>query len=510
MYQAIDKLRRTKPSKKERIETAIKDPKAIIRERNNRSLFEFLLYFWPEISNDELVLNWHIQYLCYELEKVAYNVANNITKEYDLLINIPPGTTKTIIVCIAFPAWCWTNWFWLRVITCSYSQTLALESAEYSRDLIKSARFRELYPELDIKDDKDTKGNFKVVKKEVVSVGRQPKVINGGNRYSTSVLGTLTGFHGHILIWDDPINPHKSQSDVERATVNRWLGETFSTRKTNKKVTVMIGVMQRLHKNDPTGYLLDKKKNIRHICLPGEIRNYREVLKPAELAKYYVDDLLDVTRMPWSVLKEMEADLGQYGYAGQCGQKPTPPSGGMFKTENFQIIEQMPPTSVFLHPHPVRYWDKAGSTGTGAYTAGVKMYALKDGKFLITACKRGQWGTNVREKIIKHTAQADGYETKIWIEQEPGSGGKESAESTIANLAGFSINKDRPVGDKVFRADPYSVQVNEGNVYLLRGDWNAEFIEEHSNFPNGKYKDQVDASSGAFTKLVRDKSVKVY
>jgi predicted phage terminase large subunit-like protein len=68
---------------------------------------------------------------------------------------------------------------------------------------------------------------------------------------------------------------------------------------------------------------------------------------------------------------------------------------------------------------------------------------------------------------------------------------------------------DRPQGDKVYRADPYSVQVNDGNVMLMRADWNTEFIEEHRHFPFGTYKDQVDAAAGAFSKLVRKRVVKV-
>ena len=96
------------------------------------------------------------------------------------------------------------------------------------------------------------------------------------------------------------------------------------------------------------------------------------------------------------------------------------------------------------------------------------------------------------------------------MEQEPGSGGKESAEASIRNLIGFSTYKDRPQGDKAFRADPFSVQVNEGNVLLLKGEWNQEFIEEYRFFPFSTYKDQVDAGSGAFNKLIGKKSVRAF
>ena len=266
--------------------------------------------------------------------------------------------------------------------------------------------------------------------------------------------------------------------------------------------------MQRLHQDDPSGHILaKKKKNIRHISLPGEIRNYREQLTPKELEKFYVDELLDPVRMPWSVLVDLEADLGQYGYAGQIGQDPTPPGGGMFKVDHFQMLSVMP------HPKDivstVRFWDKAATKdGKGAYTVGVKMSKLRGNYWLVEDVKRGRWSSDERERIIKETAVADGVDVIVGVEQEPGSGGKESAEGTVGNLAGYRAFTERPTGDKEDRADRYSVQVNVGNVRLLVADWNQAYIEELRFFPFSTYKDQVDASSGAFKKLTGKKQVR--
>ena len=481
------------------------NPFQIVRELNNRSLFHFIEFFWTEISNDEFKPNWHIKYLCDELEKIANQVANRKPKLHDLIINIPPGTTKTIVCSIMFPVWCWTKWYWMRFITSSYSAALSLESAEYSRDLIRSERFKTVYPELDIKDDKDNKSNYKVVRKEQVYPGHQARTQLGGNRYSTSVGGTLMGFHGHILIVDDPLNPSQAVSEKGLENANHWMSQTLPTRKTDKQATPTILVMQRLSQNDPSGYILAKNKgNVKHISLPGEIQNYREQVSPPELIENYVDGLLDPVRLNWKVLKDLEADLGQYGYAGQIGQKPTPPGGGMFKVDHFNMVDSYSPINIV---QSVRYWDKAGSQGKGAYTVGVLIHKYRNNTFIITDVKRGQWASEEREAIIKSTAQADGGNVMIGIEQEPGSGGKESAEATIRNLAGFSVFKENPTGDKAFRADPFSVQVNNGNISLLRGDWNHLYIDELRNFPFSTYKDQVDASSGAFNKLAGRREV---
>ena len=496
------------------LEKLIKDPSMVQRELNNRSLHHFLRWAWPEVSGQPFIDNWHIGYLCGLLEQVAHRVGNRQPKLWDLLINVPPGSTKTIICSIVFPAWCWTKWYWMRFITASYSSTLSLESAEYSRDLIKSTRFSEVYPELKIKADKDTKGNFKIVKTVGSRISkRNTGELLGGNRFSTSVGGTLVGFHGDILIWDDPINPQQTFSDVQLEIANRWIDQTLPTRKTNKNVSTIIGIMQRLHQNDPSGHILEKQKeNTKHISLPGEIRNYKKFVKPRRLIKFYKDDLFDVNRLNWKVLDELEVDLGQYGFAGQIGQNPAPAGGGTFKTDHFQYTSEIIPKKDYVKS--VRYWDKAATSSKSKgsnrskYTAGVKISKLKNGMFIVDDVKRGRWSSEERERIIKETAIADGQDVFVVVEQEPGSGGKESAEGTVRNLAGFMVEKDRPTGDKGERADPLSTQVNNGNVILRVAEWNAKYKEEFSLFPNSTYKDQVDATSGGFNYLVKKKEVR--
>ncbi|MFP4046383.1 MAG: hypothetical protein ACLFT4_01330 [Bacteroidales bacterium] len=624
--------------KQEEIQQILSNPLAGMRKMVQGSLFYFLKYFWPEYSKDEFQSNWHIKVITSELQQMAERVALGLPKKYDLIINVPPGTSKTSMVSIMFPAWCWSNWYWMRFITAGYTSGLSLESAEYSRDVIKSERFRNLFPELEIKLDKDTKSNFRIVKK-VKRDGRE-QTLFGGNRFSTSVGGTLLGFHGNILILDDPIDPERANVETLLNTANRWVSQTLSTRKVDKRVTPLILIQQRLHQNDPTGNILQKRPNtVKLISLPGEIKNYEDQVHPKELKKYYQNGLLDPNRLDWATLKQLEQELGQYAYAGQIGQKPVPPGGGMFKIENFMYIDELPNPANVLRV--VRYWDKAGTKGGGAYTVGVKMHQVRNGTWVISDVKRGQWTSNERERIIRATAEADGQSVEVWVEQEPGpiweeefvqmgdgsisklkdikegdfvingygkrtkveanhkqgtlpvykiktfsgrevqaasdhpfltpngftalrnlkkgdilglklkyfgnivpdkiesieyvgeklcrcltveegesfivndivvhnSGGKESAESTIRNLAGFAVYADKPTGDKVKRADPYSVQVNNNNVYLLRGQWNKDFIDEHTFFPYSTYKDQVDAASGAFAKLTKAKEVVIW
>jgi len=173
----------------------------------------------------------------------------------------------------------------------------------------------------------------------------------------------------------------------------------------------------------------------------------------------------------------------------------------MFQPERTETVDKAPcPIEM-----SVRYWDKAGSADAGAYTAGVRLDKLTNSKFLVSDVVRGQWVASKREAIIKDTAEKDGRKIPVLMEQEPGSGGKESLENSIRNLAGWKVYGDRVTGDKETRAEPFSIQFNSGNVLIMNAPWRAEYLKEHRYFPTGKYKDQVDASSGAFNFLARVK-----
>ncbi len=133
------------------------------------------------------------------------------------------------------------------------------------------------------------------------------------------------------------------------------------------------------------------------------------------------------------------------------------------------------------------------------------MHEMRNGTFVIGQVARGRWAALEREQHIKAWAQGDRNALKgsyeIFVEQEPGSGGKDSAEATIRNLPGFTVYADKVTGSKEVRAEPFAAQVQGGNVFLVAGDWVHAFLDEAESFPNGKFNDQIDAASGAFAKL---------
>ncbi len=459
------------------------------------SFSDFVKRFWAEIIAEKLVWNWHMQVLCDYMQASAERVFLGLPKKHDLLFNIPPGTTKSTICSIMFPAWVWTRMPSAKVICSSYAHDLAMDLSRKSRDVVLSEKYARLFPDIELREDQNTKSYYANT--------------DGGFRIAVGTGGNIIGFHGHFIIVDDPINPKAADSEAERKAANNYVGQTLSTRKVDKAVAVMILIMQRLHQNDPSAMLLEKAEQdggtpIKHICLPGAIEgveNAREVVRPRRLAKYYNGGLLDPVRMSRNVLRMLKSELGEQGYAGQILQRPAPPGGAMFKVDRIEIDE---PPALRHFKSLCRYWDKAGTKDGGAFTAGVLLGIDAKGRYCVYDVVKGQWDSGKREAIIKQTASLDAIEVgsptavEIGVEQEPGSGGKESAENTARNLQGYLVTTDRPTGSKETRADVFSVQVNAYNVYMKAGPWNKRFLEELEYFPRSTYKDQVDAVSGAF------------
>lgn len=186
-------------------------------------------------------------------------------------------------------------------------------------------------------------------------------------------------------------------------------------------------------------------------------------------------------------------------------------SGGMFDRDWFEIIERTPRE---LGPK-IRAWDLAASTSdTADFTAGVLMAkgAGEDSSYYVLDVIRGRWSPAQRDSIIRQTAERDGSGVPIVIEEEGGSAGKAQSLSLSRLLSGYKLIPVRPTGDKATRAAPYAAQVENGNVKLLRGTWNIEYLDELQSFPDplALHDDMADASAYAFNQLIEGKRYNPY
>lgn len=207
---------------------------------------------------------------------------------------------------------------------------------------------------------------------------------------------------------------------------------------------------------------------------------------------------------PLDFLQERRKVLTDASWQSIYQQHPIVVGGGIFPIDKLRILPVFDRSKIRTS---VRGWDKAATHGAGDFSAGALMHVMKDGIYVIEDVVRGQWSVSEREQLIKATAAADEHRNTFWneivIEQEPGSGGKESFEATARNLAGYVVRADKVSGSKQIRAEPFAAQVQAGNVFLVAGPWVEAYRDELEAYPNGLHDDQVDASAMAFARLTK-------
>lgn len=485
-----------------------------INERSVRSalarssFWEFFKMVWPIIVAEDMIKNWHMKYLCDQAQLILELVFLGLPKKYDLVANVPPGSSKSTILSQSLPAWAWTRMPSFRYIGGSHSMDLAMRDSVRTRDIVQSDFYRDHFGTIELRDDENMKALFTNTQK--------------GGRLAVSVGSKVTGFHAHLLGVDDPVDPEAAIGEADMKRANRWMTNTLPSRGIMRKDTPMIICQQRIAQNDPSGERLAQGGRVKHICLPAELIYDKEGklavnVQPPGLIKYYRNRLLDPNRLNRQNLEEFKKD-GQYVYSSQYLQDPVPLDGATFDISKLKI-DEVCPRMVRL----VRGWDKAATKDGGAYSAGVLMGLDKFGDYWVLDVVRGQWNPPMRESMIKATAALDrgGSYARIYgvkehlpvdvetiVEMEGGSGGKESADNTVRNLAGYRVLGKKVTGDKEARAYAFASQVGvQDHVHLLNRSWTHEYREELKFFPFGKYMDQVDASSLAFNRIAKPKKV---
>ena len=443
-------------------------------EKCRRSFYLFFYEFWGVIESEELVDNWHIKYLCDELQDLAKRVFNREPKEHDLIINISPGESKSSIATVMFPVWCWVNDPSTRIISSSYSSSLSIAHAVKSRDIIQSDKFIEWYPDIKLKSDQSGKSEYKNT--------------SHGERIATSTGGTITGKHGHFIIIDDPLNPKEAASDVELKNANDYIDQTLNSRKVDKKVSVTILIMQRLHENDPTGHLLAKGKNVKHICLPGEISDN---IKPNELKDYYVDGLLDPTRLDREVLEELKTDLGSYGYSGQIMQTPSPEGGGIWQKWFIPIPDKeldkiLGDLQNYGTDWDLAYTEKQTNSASAYIASGVK--------------ENNIYIDRVGYKFLEFPDLVNFMETQPEPHYIEAKASGKSAKQTLKARGITAIETDVKGGDKIARARMATPKAEGGYVYVRESELDKLYYDDKQGilkFPNASHDDVADVLSQA-------------
>lgn len=495
----------------------------------SKSYYAFFKYFWDTVVADPFQENFHHKLVCNELQAVAERVIFRQPKEYDLIINIPPGESKSTMATVLLHPWIWSrnrtykkngrvvareHGAGTRLITGGWSGSLSMRHNSLSRDCIKSEKYQELYgADFSIRRDMDAKTYYKNDK--------------GGTRASTSVTSSIIGEHAHLILLDDPNDPYNIDYGPQVEMVNNWHDQTISTRKVNPAITPTVVIQQRLAPNDLTGHLVKKAKEkgtrIKQISLPGE-DSYPVV--PASAKKYYIGGVMNPKRKPRTVLEDMKKDLGGRGYASQIGMAPQPLGGNIVKSDWLQVVErEYVPEEVFRKVADfvvdTAYVDKSklrNKKNMKASPSAVLKYVLFEGNGYILDYAEGYLSFGRLVKFLHGVAMRNGQAaSRFYV--EPKASGKSVVDTfndpELRNLWGISgklnmIEYKMPPGGKEARLHGVTPYMEAGRLFVVKGPWNDDYITHVTGYPNVPKSEPADLTAMACENMFKRKIYQGY
>lgn len=305
----------------------------------------------------------------------------------------------------------------------------------------------------------------------------------------------MIGRRADIAIIDDPIRSQaEADSREHRDQLWEWYRSDLIPRlKPGARIAL---IMTRWHQDDLCGRLLE--------CAPGEWH----CLRLPALAD--ADDQLQRTpgEALWPEWEDVHAlirrrkSIGDRAWFAQYQQTPRPDTGTLFHLAKISVVDRAPN----VQPgRAARGWDLAATAATQSndpdWSVGIKMMIDGAGRFTVLDVARLRGTPREVEEAISNAARVDGMQVRIGLPEDPGQAGKSQAAYLTRLLAGFNVRASRETGSKLTRATPVASQIEQGNVSMLRGNWNNAFLDELRDFPFGTHDDQVNALARAFTML---------
>lgn len=491
-------------------------PRQAAAERARRELARRRLAYFCQYVDARYQVPAHIALLAERLEQVQRFIATGGQEGIGrLMILMPPRHGKTELASRLFPAWVLGRRPDTRIILASYGADLAVKNSRAVREIVTGTRFQALFGGLSAVDEPvQLSSDSRNVQAWDLAQPHRGGVVAAG------VGGGITGLSADLLVIDDPIkNREEAESEARRNLVDEWYRSSAYTRLSPAGAIVLFHT--RWHPDDLAGRLLQRQADggdrWETVFLPAlALERYAE----SEMEQWQMmrdgiylpvggdplgrrpGEALWPERFPAEWLEERRANIGAYDFEALYQQMPYLRQGGFFRREWFTIVDTGPGTAVRAR---ARYWDKAASP-TGDWTAGVLMSVGEDGYYYIEHVARFRAAAGERDRRIAEIGKRD-YEAfgdfPIWHQQDPGSAGLDSARATNEVLAEAGLHGHfEPVsGEKIVRANPLASMAQAGCVRLVRGEWNADFMDELVAFPNGRHDDQVDAAASAFNKL---------
>jgi predicted phage terminase large subunit-like protein len=492
----------------------------LLRADAEKNFHSFVAQAWPVVDPSEFVDSWHIKVICQHLEAVVRNDIKH------LILNVPPRSSKTLIISVLFPAWVWIRDPAHRWLCASYAQNLSMEHNVLCRRLVESGWYQARFGDkFQLMAESNTKTRFDNNKM--------------GYRMATSVDGIVTGIGASTIIADD-VNAATDASKTVLEATNAWWDQAISTRLNNRSTGHKIIVQQRLNEQDLTGHVLSKKdSDYCHLMLPMEFepdRRCTTIPLPGTNGKPWTDprkkagELLWPDRFTAEDVASIKKDLGsQYAIAGQLQQRPAPGEGGIIKKSWFQwwTLKETPKIIFILQS-----WDTALSASEmNAFSAATTWGVFKDDKGMYNLILLSAWRGRLEYPELRKTVQMmsrdyrdDNWEKPRVIDErvmqkaiyKPNMvliEAKANGKSLIQDLSrggilahGFNPDKH---GDKIERVKLITPLLEGGRVWVAAMPPafsqlypSADLLVSQAGmFPNAESRDMVDTMTQALLRL---------
>lgn len=441
-------------------------------------LLDFTKYVYTTRRYAPFHDNWHQQAICDALERVI------IGETKRLIINVPPRSGKTEIAVKNFIAWSMGIYPDSEFIHASYSKRLAAANTYDIRAIMQHERYLELFPKVKLQEDSRAKDEFRTTV--------------GGVVYATGAEGTITGYgaskmrdtFGGAIIIDDPHKAGEANSPIMRGAVIDWFQNTMQSR-LNKPDGPIIVIMQRLHEEDLSGWLLNGGTGEKwdHVCIPAKTQNGQSFWP---------------SQFPLDMLNRLEAS-NSYVFAGQYMQIPAPVGGGIFKDHWWRTLPMVPPLK-----WRCIYADTAQKTAEQNDYSVFQCWGMThENQIVMLDMVRGKWEAPELETMArafwkKHAATQNAGTLRAFKVED-----KVSGTGLIQKLRreGIPIVGIPRAKDKVTRAFDAAPFVESGNVVLLNTlSCLSDFLSEASVFPNGSHDDAIDTAMSAINDMFAPQS----
>jgi len=425
----------------------------------------------------KLAWGWALDLICEHLEAVSRGESKR------LLMNVPPGSMKSLLTGVIWPAWEWgpRDRQELRYVGTAHSQDLAVRDNMKCRRLIQSEWYQERWP-VALVSDQNAKTKFENERT--------------GARQSTSFQG-ITGYRGDRLILDDPHSVDDANSVVKLASDVTLFREAMPTRVNNDESAIVI-IMQRLNEADISSVAIDLGYD--HLCIPMRYMHgpSKHVFGAGD-PRTEDGELMFPERFSEQRVQADEIAMGSYAVAGQHNQSPTPRGGGILKAAWFGSYRELPPLewrAVFV--------DTAQKTG-------------QENDFSVFEC----WGRSTTGQAVLIDLVRDKWEAPellaeakaFWLKHQKSHSSplramkvedKVSGTGLIQTLRreGIPILPIQRNRDKVSRAHDAAPFIESGNVLLPEwAHWLEDLMNEVKHFPAGAHDDMLDPMFDAIAEV---------